>query len=116
MLDLGRMVEHFEIRKRVSAAFITEQQRIALRIIARTRRALHDFDQSAISILPMARGYTLGNDRALGVLAHMDHFRPGIGLLVIVRQCHRVKLADRIVALQNTARILPGDSLSLIHI
>ncbi len=39
----------------------------------------------------------------------MDHFRTGIGLLAAGRECHRVELADRVVALEDDARIFPGD-------
>ena len=55
----------------------------------------------------MASGNALGDDRALGVFAHMNHLGSGIGLLVIIRQRHGVKLADGIVTLQNAAWILP---------
>ena len=45
----------------------------------------------------------------LRVLADVDHLRAGIGLLAIVRHRDRVELADRVVALEDAARILPGD-------
>ena len=37
----------------------------------------------------------------LRVLADVDHLGAGVGLLVVVRQRHRIKLADRVVALQD---------------
>ena len=42
-------------------------------------------------------------------LPEMDHLRAGVGLLHVVGRRDRVELADRVVALQDAARILPGD-------
>ena len=64
----------------------------------------------------MARGNTFRDNRALGVLADMDHLGAGVGLLIVVGQRHRVKLADRVVALQNAARIFPGDRRTGFHL
>src|SRR5206468_8698554 len=50
-----------------------------------------------------------GDDPARGVLAEMQHLRAGIDLLVPVRDGDGVKLATRIVAAQDAARIFPGD-------
>ena len=58
---------------------------------------------------PWPGGDTLGNDRAFGVLADVDHLRAGVGLLIIVGQRNGIKLTDGIVALQDAARIFPGD-------
>ncbi len=57
----------------------------------------------------MPGGDPLGDDRGLRVLADVDHLRAGVGLLAVVRDGHRVELADRVVALQDAARVLPGD-------
>ena len=86
-----------------------KQQRVALRKIARVGGALLDFHQPAIAVLPVAGRDALGDDGALRVLADVDHLGAGVGLLIIVRHRHRIKFADRIVALQDAARIFPGD-------
>ena len=39
----------------------------------------------------------------------MDHLGAGVGLLIVVGQRHGIKFAHGIVALQNAARIFPGD-------
>src|SRR5262245_52862534 len=116
MLDLRRVVEHFEIRESVRAALITEQQRITLRIVPRSSRAFHDFYQPAVGVLTMARGNPLGNNRALGVFTDMNHLRAGVGLLVIVRQRYRIELADGVIALQNAAWILPCNRRAGFHL
>ena len=40
----------------------------------------------------MARRDPLRNDGALGVFADVDHLGAGIRLLIVVGECHRVKL------------------------
>ncbi len=44
--------------------------------------------------------------------ADVDHLGAGIGLLPAVHHRHRVELADRVVALEDDARVLPGDGRS----
>ena len=100
----------------MSTALIAEHQRIALRIIASPRRTLEDLNGATIGILAMPSGNTLGDDRAAGVFADMNHFGAGIGLLVVVGQGHRIKFTDRIVPLQNTTGIFPGDGRSGFHL
>ncbi len=39
----------------------------------------------------------------------MHHFRAGIGLLEVIRERHRIKLSDRVVPHQHTARVFPGN-------
>ena len=51
----------------------------------------------------------LRNDGALGVFPDVNHLGAGISLLIVVGECHRVKLPDRVVTLQDAARIFPGD-------
>ena len=43
------------------------------------------------------------------LLPDVDHLRAGVGLLAVVGERHRVELADRVVALEDAARVLPGD-------
>ena len=109
MLDLGRSVLDLEIRKRVRPAPITNEQRVALRVIPRAACLLGDLDEPAICVLPMPGRDALRDDGALRVLAQVDHLRTGVRLLVVVRRRYRVELAHRVVALQDAPRILPGD-------
>ena len=46
----------------------------------------------------------------------MNHLCPGIGLLFVVGNGNRIELADRIVALQNTGRIFPGNGRSRFYL
>ena len=108
MLDLGGGVLDFEIRERVRAAAVADQQRVALRVVARVGRVLADLDRAAIGVLALAGRDALRHDRAAGVLPEVDHLGAGVGLLEVVGHRHRVELADRVVALQDAARVLPG--------
>src|SRR5580658_10424366 len=109
VLHLRRGVLHLDVRKGVRAALVADQQRVALRVVTRAGCTLLDFHQAAIGVLPVARRDALRDDRALRVLADVDHLRSGIGLLIIVGQRHGVELTHRVVALQNAAGILPGN-------
>ena len=57
----------------------------------------------------MARRDALRDDRAARIAADVDHLRARIGLLIVVRDGHGVELADRVVAAQDAARVLPRD-------
>src|SRR5207245_2174383 len=109
VLDLRGRVLHFEVRESVGAALIAEQQRIALRVVARAPGALEDFHHTAVAVLAVPGGDALRHDRAPGVLADVDHFGAGVGLLVVVGDGDGVELANRVLALQDATGILPGD-------
>ena len=98
------------------AAFVAEEERIALRVIARVLGRLHDLHLAAIRILPMAGGDPFRHDRRARVLSDVNHLRAGVGLLIVVRQRDRIELTDRVVALQNAARIFPCDRRSGLHL
>src|SRR5262249_24398568 len=109
MFDLGGGVADFEIGERVGAALIAQQQRIALRVVARSLGGLQDLDAAAIGVLPVAGRDALADDRGSGVLPDVYHLGAGVGLLPIIGQSDGVELADRVVADQQAARVLPGD-------
>ncbi len=110
VLDLRGRVLHLDVGEGVRAALVAEQQRVALRVVARAGRADRSiFTRPAVGVLAAAGGDALGQDRAAGVLADVDHLGAGVGLLAVGGERHRVELADRVVALQDDARVLPGD-------
>ena len=109
MLDAAARIPDLDVRERVRTTAVAEKQRIALGIVAGVGRPFHDLHQAAICVLAVTGGDTLGDNRALCVLADMDHLGAGVGLLLVVGHGDRVELADGIVPLQDTARILPGD-------
>ncbi len=116
MLHFRGGVAAFDIGHRMRAALIADQQRITLREIARARGARHDFHQPAIGIVRMPGRNALGDDRRGRVLADMDHLRPGIGLLMVMRQRHGIELTHRAIALQDAGRVFPGNRRAGFHL
>src|ERR1700732_2378179 len=70
------------------------------------RQHLH---QSPISVLAVPGRDALRDNRAARVGTDVNHLRAGVGLLVVVHRRHGVELADRALAPQYAARVLPGD-------
>src|SRR4051812_22020496 len=94
------------------AAAVADQQRVALRVVARALGPRLHPDQTTIGVLAAPGRNTLRDDCGRRVAPDMDHLRAGIGLLTVVRDRDRVEFANRIVALENAARIFPGDRRS----
>src|SRR5207249_9302649 len=93
----------------VGAASIAQQQRVALGIVAGAFRRFQHLDQPAIRVAAAPGRNALGQDRASGIAADVDHLGPGIRLLEMIGERDRIELAYRVIAAEDTARILPGD-------
>lgn len=87
----------------------TDEQAVALRIIARIGGIGRNPDQTAVCLIGASGGNPFGNNFGAGVLADVNHLGAGVGLLVIVGQGNGIKFASRIVSLQNARRIFPGN-------
>ena len=109
MLELRRRIFGLDVRHRVRAALVADEQRIAVREVARARGLAVRGHQPAVGVLRTPGGNTLRDDPARRVLAEMDHLGAGIDLLHAVRHRDRVELATGIVATQDAGRVLPGD-------
>ena len=109
MLDLRTVVHYFDVWERVRARVRTNQHRVALRIVPSVFGLRHDLYQTTITVVSVARRDSFRDDRRAGILAKVDHLRTGVGLLRVICQRDRVEFADRVIALQNARRILPGD-------
>src|SRR5580700_4491499 len=109
MLHARGGVLNFDIWERVRAALIADEQRVALGVVARPSGTLLDLHLATISVLAVTGGNSLGNHSARGVLADVDHLRPGVGLLIVIGQRDGVELADGVIAHKNAAGIFPGD-------
>src|SRR2546423_234357 len=73
VLDARGLVLHFDIRERVRATLVADEQRIALREVARVRRAWTDLHQAAIAVLPVPGGDAFRDDGAVRVFADVHH-------------------------------------------
>jgi len=108
MFHLRGAVFHLDIGEGVGTALITQQQRVALGIVASPLCTLEDLNRTPIGVLTVARGNTFRHDRAARVLPNVDHLGARVRLLVVVRKRHGIELADGVFALQNAARVLPS--------
>src|SRR6266513_3439113 len=109
MLDAGGGALDIEIRKGVRPALVADEQRIALRVIARAARILRNLHQAAIRVLAVPGRNALRHNRALRIASQMNHLGAGVRLLPVVRRRHRIELADGVIALKNAPGVLPRD-------
>ena len=109
MLDLGGVVTHLDVGEGVGAGLVANQHRVALRIIARAKGDGCNPDQPAVAVVGMAGRDAFADDGAARIFAEVDHLGAGVGLLMVVGDRDRIKLADRVVATQYDGRILPGN-------
>ena len=116
MLDDGRGIVGLDDREGMGPALGADQEAVALGIVAGVLRPGVHPHEAAVAVLAAAGGNTLGDDPALGVPADMDHLRPRIGLLEIVRDRDGVELGGGIVAFQDGGRVLPGDGGTRFHL
>src|SRR5439155_5083922 len=104
----GRLLD-LAVRERERGARRTDQEGVALAVIARVRRTLVDLHPAAVRVPAVSGGDAFGDDRAAGVLPDVEHLRARVGLLVVVHERDGVELAHGVVALEDAARVLPRD-------
>src|ERR1700752_5142570 len=80
-----RAISDVDVCEGVRAGLFAAQHRVALRIVPRAVRPLHDLHQTAIRVLPAAGGDSFRHDRRARVLAAMNHLGFGVGLLLLAR-------------------------------
>jgi len=90
------------------AAFIADQQGIALRIVT-ALVALRLPAPVHVGIIAVSGGNTLGYDGTAGILTQVNHFSTRVGLLKIIGQSDRIKFTDGVIPLQDHAGIFPGN-------
>ena len=116
MFNTGRVILHINVGEGMRATLIAHQQRIALRMIARVGRTLHNVNLPAVAVLRFTSRDTFAHNPRTGVLADVNHFSAGIGLLIVIGNGYGIKFTHRIIALQNTGRIFPRDSRSCFNL
>src|SRR3546814_11945111 len=90
-----------DVGEGVRAAFLADEQRVALGVVARAVGGSRHLDQAAVGVLAAVGADALADDLALGALADVDHLGAGVGLLAVVGERDRVELAGRVVAQQH---------------
>src|ERR1041385_8544809 len=109
VLDTRRGVLHFDVREGMRAAFVADEQRIALREVAGAGRAFQNLDLAAVAILAAPGRDALRHDGAARVFADVNHLGARVGLLPVVGERDGIEFTDGVFALQDAARIFPGD-------
>src|SRR5690606_11455399 len=94
MLDARRRVLYFHGREGMGGATLSDQQRVALRVVACVLGFWRNTHQSAVCIAAMPCRDTFRDDGAAGIAAHVYHFGAGIGLLPVIAERDRIELAD----------------------
>src|SRR6185437_9938111 len=112
VLDDRAVVADFDVWERVRAAAVADEHRVALGVVAGALGPRQHLYASAIRVVALAGRNALGDDRRPRIPADVNHLRARVGLLLVVDDRHAVELADRVVALENHARILPRDRRS----
>ena len=109
MFENARFVAALDVRPSVGTTFVTQQQRVALRIVTRVLGFGGNPHQTTITILTMTGRNTFRYDGTTGVLAQVNHFGARVGLLVVVGHGNGVELAHGVVAQKHAARVFPSD-------
>ena len=110
MLHDGSVVLDINVGESVCSTMVAEQEAVALGEVAGIVGSRCYAHQSAIAVLAAARRNTFRHDSTAGILAFVYHLGAGVGVLVIIGNGNRVKLAHRVVAGKNTAGVFPCDS------
>ena len=69
-------VAHRYVRVRIGCRRVTDEHRVALRVIPRARRRRLNLDEAPVRVLAAAGADALAHDAAARVFAHVYHFRP----------------------------------------
>src|SRR5690606_18225738 len=109
VLDHSARIAALDIGEGVGGAAITDQQRVALGVVAGAFGARAHAHQAAVGVGAAGGGAALGKDGGAGVRAQRCDLGAGVGLLGVVGERHGVELADAVVAAEDAAGVFPGD-------
>ena len=98
---------HLDVRERGGLRLVADEEGIAHREISASLGTTLERHLSSIRIARVSSRDAFGEDFRLRFLAKVYHFRARVCLLEIVRQSHRIELADGTVAPQDARGVLP---------
>ena len=105
----SRGVRDDHVREGVRTAFIAQEERVALAVVAGVLGVKTHLDESAVRVLAMSGGDTFGDDARAGVLTDVDHLRACVRLLVVIGERYGVELRGGIIAFEDAGRVFPRD-------
>ena len=88
---------------------VGEQEAIALRVVAGILCIGADVDEPAVAILTLPSADTFETIRLRVFFPEVDHLRPGVGLLEVIRDSDGVEFGYGVISLEHTAGVLPRD-------
>ena len=89
------------------AAFVTDQQAVALGVIAAILRLRVHRHQTTIRVLRLTCRNALRHNPRLGTLTQVHHLCARVGLLHVVGDSDRIEFTLAIVAPQDARRVFP---------
>ena len=116
MFDGRRGVGDDHVGESVRAAFITQEERVALTVITRVLGMDTHLHESPVRVLAMARRDTFGDDTGAGVFADVDHLRSGICLLVVISEGYGVELRRGVIAAEDAGGVFPSDGRACLDL
>jgi len=109
MLALKVNLSAADDRESMCTAVGTDEQAVALRVIAGPVGSRGDMHQAAVTVLAVPGRDALADDAAAGILPDMDHLGPGVRLLPVAGHGHGIEFGRGMIPLENGGRVLPGD-------
>ena len=116
MLEHGCVVMGIHIWEGMRSTIAAQQQGVAGTVVACIVGIGCGTNQTSIGVLAMTCRDTFRDDGTLGVLTHVNHLGTCIGLLIVVGNSYAVELSYRVVATQDTGRILPGNRRTRLYL
>ena len=92
MLQFGGRLLDFYVWEGMSATLIANQEGVALGVIPSIFSAFENFNLASVCVLRSTGRNAFRDDGAASVLADVNHFGSGIGLLAVIGYCNRIEL------------------------
>src|SRR5690606_10113408 len=116
MFQLGCPVFVFNIRERMCATAVADQQGVALAKVTRFVCMRPYFDQTSIAVVTSSCRYTFRYNFGTGVLTEVYHLRTRVGNLLVPRHRDGIELTNGVISFEDNAGILPRDGRAGLHL
>ena len=116
VFDGRRGVGDDHVGESVRAAFIAQEERVALAVITRVLGMDTHLHESPVGVLAMACGDTFGDDTRAGVFADVNHLRSGVCLLVVIGEGYGVELRRGVIAAEDAGGVFPSDGRACLDL
>ena len=101
MFNLSRFIACLDVGECMGSTIVAHQKRVTLREITGVFRSWANFHQTPVTVLGFSGRNSFGNNGTPCIFSKVNHFRPRVGLLVIVGYRNGIKFPDGMVSFQN---------------